>query len=123
MFKGEFMFDFIKKLFGIKPEQIEETVTVVKTATKRVKKLTDVNNDGVINEADVREAKKRIVKKVKDVADVNKDGNVNLEDAKEVVKKISKKGIKKPSPPKSEIKQEIKEPSLPKKRGRKPKAK
>jgi|LakMenEpi03Aug12_release.lakeMendotaPanAssembly.Ray.scaffolds.fasta_scaffold22398_9 hypothetical protein len=122
------MFDFIKKLFGFKPTQIEETVEIVKTASKRVKKLADVNKDGVVNVDDVKEAKKRLtkklkeIKKLKEVADVNNDDVVNVDDVKEAVKAVSKK-IKKPVAPKSVVKPEIVEPPLPKKRGRKPKAK
>jgi hypothetical protein len=118
------MFDFIKKLFGFKPTQIEETVEIVKTASKRVKKLADVNKDGVVNVDDVKEIKKRVSKKVKEVADVNKDGKVDVDDLKEVLKKATKTNkVKKPVAPKSVVKPEIVEPPLPKKRGRKPKAK
>lgn len=132
------MFDFIKKLFGFKPTQIEETVEIVKTASKRVKKLADVNKDGVVNVDDVKEIKKRVSKKVKEVADVNKDGKVDVDDLKEVLKKATKTNKVKKVVEKNSTTDEyglqpannpppmpkVNPPNqTPKKRGRKPKAK
>jgi Ca2+-binding EF-hand superfamily protein len=113
------MFEFIKKLLGLKKvEQLEVEVAAVeekaKKVVKRVKKVADVNNDGKVNVEDVKEVKKRVSKKVKELADVDKDGDVDLTDVKEAVKKVSKKAKKVIEPVIEEI--------APKKRGRKPKA-
>ena len=125
--QGEFMFEFIKKLFGL--GKVEADVAVVeeqaKKVVRRVKKVVDINNDNVINLDDVKEVKQRVTKKVKEAADINKDGRVDVEDLIEVLKKATKK----PTPSSSVIKQEIVEPIKPqpkvstKKRGRKPKPK
>lgn len=113
------MFEFIKKLLGLKKvEQLEVEVAAVeekaKKVVKRVKKVADVNNDGKVNVEDVKEVKKRVSKKVKELADVDKDGDIDLADVKEAVKKVSKKAKKVIEPVIEEI--------APKKRGRKTKA-
>lgn len=132
------MFEFIKKLFGIKQEEVAVVVETAKNVKKRVKKIADVNNDNIVNLEDVKEVKRRVTKKVKEVADVNKDGVVNIDDVKEAVKSVSKR-IKKPSAEKTlpaidemGLQPAKNSPQMPnvkplkqpqKKRGRKPKAK
>lgn len=120
--QGEIMFDFIKKLFGLKTVEAEVAVIEekAKAVARKVKKVVDVNNDGVINLDDVKEVKKRVYKKAKEVAVVNEVTAV-----KEVITKV----VKKPTPS-SSIKKEIQEPVKKvhqkvssKKRGRKPKTK
>jgi hypothetical protein len=108
------MFEFIKKLFGIKQEEIAVVEETAKKVVKRVKKVADVNNDNIVNLEDVKEVKRRVTKKVKEVADLNKDGKVDLADVSTAVKKVTKK---------TKVVDPVVEPPLPKKRGRKPKAK
>lgn len=83
-------------------------------------KGVDVNNDGKVDLADVKEAVQNTVEAVKETvvatADVNNDGKVDAEDVKVVAKK-AKAGAKKAA---TKAKETVKKTTT---RGRKPKAK
>jgi hypothetical protein len=67
----------------------------VPTLVEEVKETLDVNKDGQVNTADVKEAVKRTKARVKKVADQNADGNVDAKDIKTAVKKVRAKTSKK----------------------------
>jgi len=80
----------------------------------RSSKSLDVNNDGKIDNADVKAAVQNVVCGVQAAADVNKDGKVDAADVK-VVKQRAKAGAKKAA---AKAKDTIKKAA-----GRKPRAK
>jgi hypothetical protein len=64
----------------------------------RGSKGLDVNNDGIVDAADVKAAVQNVVDGVKATADVNKDGKIDVADvkvAKEAVKTQVKKTVAK----------------------------